>query len=134
MDDFVKVELLPPDGKWWVNVSDWTLCINQDTVPDWFKDDKLEFERKFQKEVELFIKKNTIKNQEIQSLGDGFYFLVNCKVKTLLNGAVVMLKHTTVENMISNSYVMQMDDSSLIKKTGTIYIAKESGFKTNYTL
>ncbi len=48
---FVRAELLPPNGEWWTDLSTWIFDVDQDIVPDWYKEDPKRYEEEFRNEV-----------------------------------------------------------------------------------
>ena len=111
---FVRAELTPNNGEWWVSPEehpeDWCFVVDQDIVPEWF--DKGEYERIFRESVCAWWKIHILVDQKIEALTSGYYRLKRCEVKKLCNDVKVFLKNSNVGVMWENSNVGEMWGSS----------------------
>ena len=57
---FVRVELVPFNGRINSNVDDWNYIVDQDTLPKWYVEDAEEYEFRFRDAVAEWMQKNTI--------------------------------------------------------------------------
>jgi len=51
MKKFVRVELLPPNDEWWTDPDTWKINVDQDILPDWYKDDPEKHNAEFRQAV-----------------------------------------------------------------------------------
>ena len=58
MKMFVRAELVPKDNDKSTNINDWKFIVDQDIVPDWFKEDTEKYENMLREEVSDYMKKN----------------------------------------------------------------------------
>ena len=54
--NFVKVELIPPDGNKAADISIWKYSVEQDILPDWYENDPERYEQEFRSEVAEYLK------------------------------------------------------------------------------
>uniref|UniRef100_A0AAU8AZU2 Uncharacterized protein n=1 Tax=Dulem virus 35 TaxID=3145753 RepID=A0AAU8AZU2_9CAUD len=115
---FVRVELIPQDGEWWVSPEEhpekWNFIVDQDIAPDWF--DKQEHEKDFRESVCAWWKVHVLVDQKIDELNSGYYRLKRCKVKKLCNDVVVLLNSSQVGEMRENSQIGEMRENSQVGK------------------
>lgn len=57
---FVRMELIPKNDDLTSDVSTWKFIVDQDIVPEWFKNDRGRYEDEFRDVVKDWIKKNTV--------------------------------------------------------------------------
>ena len=116
MTKFVRVELLPPNNEWWTDPDRWKINIDQDILPDWYKEDKEKYNEDFRKEVKEWCNKHVLVDKNIRELKEGFYLLKDCDVVVLANNAVVVLYNATVKEMYDNATVKEMYDNATVKE------------------
>ena len=116
MTKFVRVELLPPNNEWWTDPDRWKINIDQDILPDWYKEDKEKYNEDFRKEVKEWCNKHVLVDKNIRELKEGYYLLKDCDVETLANNAVVVLYNATVKRMYDNATVERMYDNATVER------------------
>lgn len=57
---FIRAELIPYEGDFMSDISNWKYIVDQDVTPDWYEDDSEKYEEMFRKEVEEWRDKNII--------------------------------------------------------------------------
>ncbi len=111
---FVRAELIPEGGEWWVSPEEhpekWKFVVDQDITPDWFAPE--EYEKAFREGVCAWWKDHVLVDQKIDELNSGFYRLKRCEVKKLCNDVRVLLDSSTVGEMWDSSTVGEMWGSS----------------------
>ena len=112
---FVRVELLPPNEEWWTDPDTWKENVDQDILPEWFKNDKDRYFDEFRKAVKDWWKEHVRIDEEIEELSSGYYRLKRCKVKNMLKDVKAMLDNSTVQDMRDNSTVQDMRDNSTVQ-------------------
>ena len=116
MTKFVRVELLPPNNEWWTDPDRWKINIDQDILPDWYKEDKEKYNEDFRKEVKEWCNKHVLVDKNIRELKEGFYLLKDCDVVVLANNAVVVLYNAMVKEMNGNATVQRMNDNATVQR------------------
>ena len=116
MRKFVRVELIPDNDEWWTDPKDWKVNIDQDILPDWFKEDEQKYLEEFRKRVIGWWNDHVFVDKTIERLECGYYRLKRCEVKKLLNNVKVMLDNSTVQRMLDNSTVQEMWDNSTVQE------------------
>lgn len=111
---FVRAELIPPDNEWWTDPESWKFHVDQDIVPEWFENDKVRYEQEFRAAVTDWWHKHCLIDQKIDELKCGYYRLLRCEVKRLLNNVKVLLGSSTVQDMWDSSTVQDMLGSSTV--------------------
>ncbi len=113
---FVRAELIPEGGEWWVSPEEhpeeWKFAVDQDITPDWF--DPEEYEKAFREGVCAWWKDHVLVDKKIDELNSGFYRLKRCEVKKLCNDVKVLLDGSQVGEMWDSSQVGEMWDSSQV--------------------
>ena len=94
----------------------WKINIDQDILPDWYKEDKEKYNEDFRKEVKEWCNKHVLVDKNIRELKEGFYLLKDCDVVVLANNAVVVLYNATVKEMYDNATVKEMYDNATVKE------------------
>ena len=114
---FVRAELIPNNGEWWVSPEeypeDWCFVVDQDIVPEWF--DKSEYERIFRESVCAWWKVHVLVDQKIEALTSGYYRLKRCEVKKLCNDVKVFLESSNVGEMRGSSTARDFKNYPKIK-------------------
>lgn len=116
MTKFVRVELLPPNNEWWTDPDRWKINIDQDILPDWYKEDKEKYNEDFRKEVKEWCNKHVLVDKNIRELKEGYYLLKDCDVVVLANNAVVVLYNATVQEMNGNATVKRMNGNATVQE------------------
>ena len=115
---FVRAELVPENGEWWVNPEEhpehWRFTVDQDIVPEWF--DKDEHETLFRESVCAWWKEHVLIDRKIDELTSGYYRLKRCEVRKLCKDVQAMLDNSTVQVMFGSSTVQKMYDSSTVQE------------------
>lgn len=118
--NFVRVELVEKNRQWWINPEEhpekWKFIVDQDIVPDWFKEDQEKYENMFRDAVCKWWKEHVKVGQEIDGFDTGYYRLKDCKVKELCGNVEVWLDNSSVDRMYDNSRVDKMYDDSKVDK------------------
>lgn len=125
MTKFVRVELLPPNNEWWTDPDRWKINIDQDILPDWYKEDKEKYNEDFRKEVKEWCNKHVLVDKNIRELKEGYYLLKDCDVVVLANNAVVVLYNATVQEMNGNATVKRMNDNAMVQEMNNNATVKE---------
>ena len=90
--NFVRVELVEKNRQWWINPEEhpekWKFIVDQDIVPDWFKEDQEKYENMFRDAVCKWWKEHVKVGQEIDGFDTGYYRLKDCKVKELCGNEI----------------------------------------------
>ena len=112
---FVRAELVPVNGEWWVDPEEepdkWRFVVDQDMRPEWFDD---EHKKIFREAVCGWWKEHVLVDQKLDVLSSGYYRLKRCEVKKLLNDVKVLLDSSRVGEMFDSSQVGEMRDSSQV--------------------
>ena len=116
MTKFVRVELLPPNNEWWTDPDRWKINIDQDILPDWYKEDKEKYNEDFRKEVKEWCNKHVLVDKNIRELKEGYYLLKDCDVVVLANNAVVVLYNAMVKEMYGNATVQEMNGNATVQE------------------
>ena len=127
--NFVRVELVEKNRQWWINPEEhpekWKFIVDQDIVPDWFKEDQEKYENMFRDAVCKWWKEHVKVGQEIDGFDTGYYRLKDCKVKELCGNVEVWLDNSSVDRMYDNSRVDKMYGNSRVKEIYNESIIKE---------
>ena len=115
MTKFVRVELLPPEDEWWTDPDTWDINVDQDILPDWYKEDPEKYNAEFRQAVKDWWKGHVLINQKIDELSSGYYRLKRCEVKKLLKDVQVMCDSSAVQEMCDSSTVQEMYGSSTVR-------------------
>ena len=116
MTRFVRAELLPPNDEWWTDPDTWKISIDQDIVPDWFKEDEERYLFDFKSAVKDWWNVHVLVDKKIDELSTGYYRLQRCEVKRLLKAVQVMLDNSSVQRMYNNSSVQKMYNNSSVQR------------------
>ena len=130
---FVRAELVPEDGEWWVSPEEhpeqWNFIVDQDIIPDWF--DKEKSEKTFREAVCTWWKEHVLVDKKIDKLNSGFYRLKRCEVKRLCKDVKVLLDSSQVGEMWGSSQVGKMRDSSQVgEMRGSSQVGEMRGSST----
>ena len=116
MTKFVRAELLPPNDEWWTDPDRWEINIDQDILPDWYKEDEGKYKEEFRKAVKEWCRKHILLDKKLQVLKEGYYLLKDCDVETLTNDVTVCLYNTTVQEMYGNTTVQEMYGNTMVQE------------------
>ena len=94
----------------------WKINIDQDILPDWYKEDKEKYNEDFRKEVKEWCNKHVLVDKNIRELKEGYYLLKDCDVVVLANNAVVVLYNAMVQEMNDNATVQEMNDNAMVQR------------------
>ncbi len=115
---FVRAELVPVDGEWWVSPEEhpdkWKFFVDQDIIPDWFE--KETYEKSFREAVCQWWKEHVLVDRKIELLSSGYYRLKRCEVKRLCDDVKALLDSSQVGEMWDSSQVVEMCGSSQVDK------------------
>ena len=115
MTKFVRVELLPPNDEWWTDPDTWEINVDQDILPDWYKEDPEKYNAEFRQAVKNWWKEHVLVDQKIDTLSSGYYRLKRCEVKKLLKDVQVMCDSATVQEMYGSATVQRMYGSATVR-------------------
>jgi hypothetical protein len=114
---FVRAELVPANDEWWTDPDSWRMIVDQDEVPDWFELDRQKFEAEFRAAVKEWWLAHVLVDQKIEELTNGYYRLMRCEVKKLINDVkIAMCNSSQVGEMYDSSQVGEMCNSSQVGK------------------
>ena len=113
---FVKVEMKFISDEWWTDPDNWKININQDILPDWYKENYEKYDLEFRKAVKDWCRTHVFVDRQLSELKDGYYLLRNCNVQILNRDAVVELSNSNVRRMLKNATVLEMRQNSSINE------------------
>ena len=116
MTKFVRAELLPPNDEWWTDPDRWEINIDQDILPDWYKEDEGKYKEEFRKAVKEWCRKHILLDKKLQVLKEGYYLLKDCNVGDLTRDVTVRLYNATVQEMYGNATVQEMWDNATVQQ------------------
>ena len=92
---FVRAELVPANDDVFSPIEDWKFVVDQDITPDWFVSD-YEKTRMF-KAVKAWAKEHIRIDESDFSIGEGTYYLKNCKMVACNSSTVTACDNSTVK-------------------------------------
>ena len=98
--------------------------MDQDILPDWYKEDPQRYNTEFRQAVKDWWKEHVLIDQKIEELSSGYYRLKRCEVKKLLKDVQVMCDSSAVQEMYSSSTVQEMYSSSTVQRMCDSSIAR----------
>lgn len=122
MKMFVRAELIPPQGKWWTNPSEWIFNVAQDILPNWFTLDREKYEEEFRNEVIEWCRIHVLFNQEIDTLSEGYYLIKDCRINKICGDTSAELSNSVVGELLEKANIRLMTNNSKIHKmcNGTV--------------
>ena len=92
---FIRAELIPPNGDMFSPVDTWTFKVDQDIIPDWYVGD---YDRnRMIDAVNDWAKEHIHIDESDFTIGEGTYYLKNCKRVACHNSTVEAYDNSTVK-------------------------------------
>ena len=118
MTKFVRAELKPKNDNKATDVNEWEFVVDQDIIPDWFKEDKERYKNEFREAVKEYMKEYIEKNNVLKA-ANNFWTPIKRdgnRVYYLLDG-IFTKSGFGRNNNYANSYIREkLNDSDLAKK------------------
>ena len=105
----VQIEITPPNGDYSLPPTQWTFCVDQDTLPDWW--DAEEAEKQCRIALEAWAKVRLVRSGEVRTLNDGEH------VTALCGGTLSKMCGGTLSKM-SGGTLSEMCGGTLSKMSG----------------
>ena len=111
---FARIEIIPPNGDYFVDPKMWVLRVDEMIKPSWFtKTD----EKNCRKVFKEFYKNHVLIGKEIAELSENRYWIKDCKIKYVGGSAVIkyVRDRAVIQYVGGRAGIQYVGDSAVIK-------------------